>query len=72
MHDWNYGDYGQIGSGILADAALRNDPLFGGIAWHGYFGDPAVGTQVHNTYPAVKQYSTEHSGGTWIRSRASA
>jgi glucosylceramidase len=66
VHDWNYGDYGQIGSGLLADAAIRNDPLFGGIAWHGYFGDPAVGTQVRNQYPAVRQFSTEHSGGTWI------
>ncbi|AQZ69900.1 glycosyl hydrolase [[Actinomadura] parvosata subsp. kistnae] len=66
VHDWNYGDYGQIGGPILADAALRNDPLFGGIAWHGYYGDPAVGSQVHDQYPSVKQFSTEHSGGTWI------
>ncbi|WP_218009415.1 ricin-type beta-trefoil lectin domain protein [Herbidospora cretacea] len=66
VHDWNYGDYAQIGSGIIADPAVRNDPLFGGIAWHGYFGDPAVGTQVHNQYPNVNQFSTEHSGGTWI------
>jgi glucosylceramidase len=66
VHDWNYGDYPNFGGQILADAALRNDPLFGGIAWHGYFGDPAVGTQVHNQYPGVRQFSTEHSGGTWI------
>ncbi|MEH0981792.1 ricin-type beta-trefoil lectin domain protein [Micromonospora sp. CPCC 205556] len=66
VHDWNYGDYATIGSGLLADAAVRTDPLFGGIAWHGYWGDPAVGTQVHNDYPAVPQFSTEHSGGTWI------
>ncbi|GAA1407860.1 RICIN domain-containing protein [Catellatospora coxensis] len=66
IHDWNYGDYASMSSGTLADAGIRNDPLFGGIAWHGYFGDPAVGTQVHNQYPAVKQFSTEHSGGTWI------
>jgi glucosylceramidase len=66
VHDWNYGDYANFGSGVLNDAGVRNDPLFGGIAWHGYFGDPAVGTQVHDQYPAVKQFSTEHSGGTWI------
>ncbi|MEU8357387.1 ricin-type beta-trefoil lectin domain protein [Nonomuraea sp. NPDC048882] len=66
VHDWNYGDYGQIGGPILADSAVRNDPLFGGIAWHGYFGDPAVGTQVHDQYPSVRQFSTEHSGGTWV------
>ncbi|MEU7531358.1 ricin-type beta-trefoil lectin domain protein [Saccharothrix sp. NPDC042600] len=66
VHDWNYGDYANFGSGVLNDAGVRNDPLFGGIAWHGYFGDPAVGTQVHGQYPNVKQFSTEHSGGTWI------
>jgi glucosylceramidase len=66
VHDWNYGDYAAIGQPILADAAVRTDPLFGGIAWHGYFGDPAVGNQVHNEYPAVSQFSTEHSGGTWV------
>ncbi|GLX94111.1 ricin-type beta-trefoil lectin domain protein [Herbidospora sp. NBRC 101105] len=66
VHDWNYGDYNQIGAGLLADPAVRNDPLFAGIAWHGYFGDPNVGTQVHNQYPNVNQFSTEHSGGTWI------
>ncbi|MEV5894045.1 ricin-type beta-trefoil lectin domain protein [Nonomuraea fuscirosea] len=66
VHDWNYGDYAQIGGPILADPAVRNDPLFGGIAWHGYFGDPAVGTQVHDQYPSVRQFSTEHSGGTWV------
>ncbi|CAL9372388.1 hypothetical protein SUDANB95_00888 [Actinosynnema sp. ALI-1.44] len=66
VHDWNYGDYANFGSGVLNDAGVRNDPLFGGIAWHGYFGDPAVGTQVHDQYPNVKQFSTEHSGGTWI------
>jgi glucosylceramidase len=66
VHDWNYGDWGQIGAGIVSDAALRNDPLFAGIAWHGYGGSPTVGTQVHNQYPSVRQFSTEHSGGTWI------
>ena len=66
IHDWNYGDYANFGAAILGDAGARNDPLFGGIAWHGYFGDPVVGSQVHDAYPSVKQFSTEHSGGTWI------
>ncbi|GAB3954554.1 hypothetical protein GCM10027614_61840 [Micromonospora vulcania] len=66
VHDWNYGDHPNFGAVLLADPGVRNDPLFGGIAWHGYFGDPAVGTQVRNQYPAVRQFSTEHSGGTWI------
>ncbi|MEU8382223.1 ricin-type beta-trefoil lectin domain protein [Streptosporangium sp. NPDC048865] len=66
VHDWNYGDYAAMGAGVLNDAGVRNDPLFGGIAWHGYGGDPAIGTQVHDQYPSVRQFSTEHSGGTWI------
>ncbi|MFH8800831.1 ricin-type beta-trefoil lectin domain protein [Streptomyces sp. NPDC017936] len=66
VHDWNYGDYAGMGAAILADAGVRDDPLFGGIAWHGYAGDPAVGSQVHDRYPNVRQFSTEHSGGTWI------
>ncbi|MEU6078456.1 lectin [Micromonospora sp. NPDC047074] len=66
VHDWNYGDHANFGAVLLADAGVRNDPLFGGIAWHGYFGDPAVGSQVRNQYPSVRQFSTEHSGGTWI------
>ncbi|MFD5322638.1 ricin-type beta-trefoil lectin domain protein [Streptomyces sp. NPDC127092] len=66
VHDWNYGDYANFGAAVLDDAGVRDDPLFGGIAWHGYFGDPAVGSQVHARYPSVRQFSTEHSGGTWI------
>ncbi|MFJ4908979.1 ricin-type beta-trefoil lectin domain protein [Streptomyces sp. NPDC093249] len=66
VHDGNYGDYANFGAGVLGDAGVREDPLFGGIAWHGYSGDPAVGGQVHDQYPSVPQFSTEHSGGTWI------
>ncbi|MGW4703056.1 ricin-type beta-trefoil lectin domain protein [Streptomyces sp. NPDC004285] len=66
VHDWNYGDYANFGAAVLGDSGVRNDPLFGGIAWHGYAGDPAVGSQVHDQYPTVRQFSTEHSGGTWI------
>jgi glucosylceramidase len=64
--DYNWGNYNDLGSVPLADAALRNDPLFGGIAWHGYGGDVNLQTQVHNQYPAINHYMTEHSGGTWI------
>lgn len=64
--DYNWGNYNDLGSVPLADAGLRNDPLFGGIAWHGYGGDVNLQTTVHNQYPAVNHYMTEHSGGTWI------
>ncbi len=64
--DYNWANYNDLGSVPLADAALRNDPLFGGIAWHGYGGDVALQTTIHNQYPAINHYMTEHSGGTWI------
>jgi glucosylceramidase len=66
VHDFNFGDWGSLGAPIVADPAIRNDALFAGVAWHGYFGDPATGTTVHNQYPAVPQFNTENSGGTWI------
>lgn len=64
--DFNWSNYNDLGSVPLADPALRNDPLFGGIAWHGYGGDVAMQTTVHNQFPAVSAFDTEHSGGAWI------
>ncbi|MFB9909480.1 ricin-type beta-trefoil lectin domain protein [Allokutzneria oryzae] len=67
--DWNWGDYDTWGAKQLADPQITGDPLFGGIAWHGYGGDVAKQTEVHNQYPDVKAYGTEHSGGNWIQNQ---
>jgi glucosylceramidase len=64
--DWNWDDYDSYAAPTVNDAAVRNDPLFGGIAWHGYSGDPTEQTTVHNQYPTLDAFDTEHSGGTWI------
>ncbi len=64
--DWNWNSYDSYGAPTVSDAAIRNDPLFGGVAWHGYEGDVAEQTTVHNQYPNLDAYDTEHSGGTWI------
>ncbi|MDX6207236.1 MAG: glucosylceramidase [Frankiales bacterium] len=64
--DWNPDSYDSYAAPTVSDAAVRNDSLFGGIAWHGYSGDPAEQTTIHNQYPAVASYDTEHSGGTWV------
>ncbi|MFI1195204.1 ricin-type beta-trefoil lectin domain protein [Micromonospora sp. NPDC020750] len=66
VQDFNYGDYWTLGQNLLQDPGIRTDPLFGGIAWHGYWGEPNIGTVVHHDFPNVRQFSTEHSGGTWI------
>ncbi|MBE1576406.1 ricin-type beta-trefoil lectin domain protein [Amycolatopsis roodepoortensis] len=64
--DWNWDKYTEFGAPTMDDASIRNDPNFGGMAWHGYGGDVAQQTAVHNQYPDVPAYSTEHSGGTWV------
>jgi glucosylceramidase len=64
--DWNWDSYAGFGAPTVGDAAIRNDSLFGGIAWHGYSGDVAMQTTVHNQFPGVDAFDTEHSGGTWI------
>jgi len=66
VHDWNWDGYDTWAAPLLADTAIRNDPNFGGIAWHGYGGNVSEQTTVHNQYPGVNAYDTEHSGGTWI------
>jgi len=64
--DWNWDAYASYGAPTVDDSTIRNDPLFGGIAWHGYGGAVSEQTTVHNQYPNIDAYDTEHSGGTWI------
>ncbi|MFE9424070.1 ricin-type beta-trefoil lectin domain protein [Kitasatospora sp. NPDC006697] len=64
--DWNWDQYAGYAQPTVDDAAIRNDPLFGGMAWHGYGGDVSEQTTVHNQYPGLDAFDTEHSGGTWI------
>jgi len=66
VHDWNWDVYNTYAAPLVNDSTIRNDPNFGGIAWHGYGGDVGMQTTVHNQYPNVNAYDTEHSGGTWI------
>ena len=64
--DWNWDSYDSYAAPTVDDASIRNDPNFGGIAWHGYEGDVGEQTTIHNQYPSVPAFDTEHSGGTWI------
>ncbi|MBQ0826453.1 ricin-type beta-trefoil lectin domain protein [Streptomyces tagetis] len=65
-HDWNWDTYDAYAAQTVDDPAVRDHPNFGGIAWHGYGGDVAKQTEIHNRYPALDAFQTEHSGGTWI------
>jgi glucosylceramidase len=64
--DWNWDQYQSFASPTMNDAAIRNHPNFGGMAWHGYGGDVAQQTTVHNQFPNTPAYDTEHSGGAWV------
>ncbi|MFD9095937.1 ricin-type beta-trefoil lectin domain protein [Streptomyces collinus] len=65
-HDWNWDVYDSYAAQTVDDPAVRNHPNFGGIAWHGYGGDIGKQTSVHDQYPTLDAFGTEHSGGTWI------
>lgn len=65
-HDWNWDVYDSYAASTVDDAAVRTHPNFGGVAWHGYGGDVTKQTTVHNQYPTLDAFGTEHSGGTWI------
>ncbi|QXE34503.1 ricin-type beta-trefoil lectin domain protein [Streptomyces sp. GMY02] len=65
-HDWNWDTYDAYAAETVNDAAVRNHPNFGGVAWHGYGGNIQKQTDVHNQYPQMNAFQTEHSGGTWI------
>ncbi|MEV0736453.1 ricin-type beta-trefoil lectin domain protein [Streptomyces sp. NPDC050549] len=67
-HDWNWDVYDSYAAATVDDAAVRSNPNFGGIAWHGYSDISGVTKQttVHNQYPTLDAFGTEHSGGTWI------
>lgn len=46
---------------LLKDEAIRTSPFVGGVAWHGYGGDPAVQSRMHDLYGA-DEFFTERSG----------
>jgi len=65
--DWNWSNYASYGQPEVDDATVRNDSLFGGMAWHGYdSGSATEQTTVHNQYANIGTFDTEHSGGTWV------
>lgn len=64
--DWNPDSYASYAAPTVDDPAIRDDPNFGGIAYHGYTGGIDTQTTVHDQYPDVPAFDTEHSGGTWI------
>jgi glucosylceramidase len=62
-HNWDTPSYPETVFGGLSTQQLTQ---VAGAAWHGYGGAPGAQQTVQNLYPALGQYMTEHSGGTWV------
>jgi glucosylceramidase len=62
-HNWDRPDYPET---VLSNLQIAGSSQIAGIAWHGYGGTPGAMTAVHDQFPALGEYETEHSGGTWI------
>jgi glucosylceramidase len=56
-------DHVSLVTPFLADAQIQNSPYIGGVAFHGYGGDPSIQTTVYDTY-GYNVYLTEWSGFT--------
>jgi glucosylceramidase len=62
-HNWDRLDYPQT---VLSDSTIKASSQIAGIAWHGYGGTPGAMNGLHDAYPNLGEYETEHSGGTWV------
>ena len=62
-HNWDTPSYPQTVLGGLTAQQLNQ---VAGTAWHGYGGAPGAQQLLQNQFPALGNWETEHSGGTWI------
>jgi glucosylceramidase len=63
-HNWDTPSYPQA---VLSGPGIAASPAVAGTAWHWYGGPPGAMTTLHNQFPALGNYVTEASGGTWIQ-----
>lgn len=65
VYDFNW-DTPSYPETVLSSTPAANLSQIAGVAWHGYGGTPGAMTALFNLYPALGEYQTEHSGGTWV------
>ncbi|MGD0632297.1 MAG: chitobiase/beta-hexosaminidase C-terminal domain-containing protein, partial [Terracidiphilus sp.] len=61
-HNWDTPTYPQT---VLSGLTALQLTQVAGTAWHGYGGAPGAQQLVQNKFPALGNWETEHSGGTW-------
>jgi glucosylceramidase len=59
LHDFNWYDIITT-EPMLSDTLITRSPYVGGLAFHGYYGDPATQTRIHNQY-GLNIFQTEWS-----------
>jgi glucosylceramidase len=62
-HNWDSASYPET---VFAGLSAQQLTQVAGAAWHGYGGSAGAQQSVHDLYPSMGQYMTEHSGGTWV------
>jgi len=68
-HNWDRPDYPKT---VLSNSQISGSSQIAGIAWHGYGGTPGAMSALHEAFPALGNYETEHSGGTWVSDQVKA
>jgi glucosylceramidase len=68
-HNWDRPDYSRT---VLSNSQILGSSQIAGIAWHGYGGTPGAMSSLHDSFPSLGNYETEHSGGTWVSDQVKA
>ena len=68
-HNWDRPDYPRT---VLSNSQIAGSSQIAGIAWHGYGGNPGAMSSLHDSFPNLGNYETEHSGGTWVSDQVKA
>jgi len=68
-HNWDRPDYPKT---VLSNSQISGSGQIAGIAWHGYGGTPGAMSALQEAFPALGNYETEHSGGTWVSDQVKA
>src|SRR3989442_7469224 len=68
-HNWDRPDYPRT---VLSNSQIAGSSQIAGIAWHGYGGNPGAMSSLHDSFPNLGNYETEHSGGTFVSDQVKA
>ncbi len=62
-HNWDTPSYPAL---VLSGLTTQQQQQVAGTAWHGYGGTPGAQQTIQNQFPAMGNWMSELSGGTWV------